>query len=281
MYTTVRLDDLKGRAIIREWKKYAAAGMAAILTATFVAGCGGDKQADKGTAAKRDKIVIGLDDNFPPVGFHDESGELVGFDIDMAKEASKRLGMEVEFKPIDWDSKETELKSKKIDAIWNGLSITPEREQNILFSRPYENGPQILLVKNDSPIQGKADLAGKIVGTQQGSTGLEAIEAEPELRDSFKELKQYSDNVTSFMDLEVGRIDAVVVAQTTAAYFIKKNNAPFRIIDVGYPDIPSGVGMRKDDTELKAQLDKVLEDMHNDGTSKKISEKWFGIDVTM
>lgn len=124
-------------------------------------------------------------------------------------------------------------------------------------------------------------MAGKIVGTQQGSTGLEAIEAEPELRDSFKELKQYSDNVTSFMDLEVGRIDAVVVAQTTAAYFIKKNNAPFRIIDVGYPDIPSGVGIRKDDTELKAQIDKVLEDMHNDGTSKKISEKWFGIDVTM
>ena len=113
MYTTVRLDDLKGRAIIMEWKKYAAAGMAAILTATFVAGCGGDKQADKGTAAKRDKIVIGLDDNFPPFGFHDESGELVGFDIDMAKEASKRLGMEVEFKPIDWDSKETGTEEQK------------------------------------------------------------------------------------------------------------------------------------------------------------------------
>ena len=154
-----------------EWRKYAAAGMAALLTATFVAGCGADKQTDKGATAQKGKIVIGLDDNFPPFGFHDESGELVGFDIDMAKEASKRLGMEVEFKPIDWDSKETELKSKKIDAIWNGLSITPEREQNILFSRPYENGPQILLVKNDSPIQGKADLAGKIVGTQQGTLG--------------------------------------------------------------------------------------------------------------
>ena len=98
-----------------EWKKYAAAGMAALLTATFVAGCGGDKQTDKGATAQKGKIVIGLDDNFPPFGFHDESGELVGFDIDMAKEASKRLGMEVEFKPIDWDSKETELKSKKID----------------------------------------------------------------------------------------------------------------------------------------------------------------------
>ena len=261
------------------WKCMAAVGAAALMTISL-AGCGGGG-ADKSAAPERNKIVIGLDDNFPPFGFHDKSGELVGFDIDMAKEAAKRLGMEVEFKPIDWDSKETELTSKRIDAIWSGLSITPEREKNVLFSRPYQNGPQILLVRSDSPIQGKADLAGKIVGTQQSSTGLDAINAEPELRDSFKELKLYSDNVTSFMDLEVGRIDAVVVALTTAAYFKKQNNADFRIIDVGYPKIPCGVGMRKDDTELKAKLDKVLEDMHNDGTSKKISEKWFGMDVSM
>ena len=158
------------------WKKALAAGTLAVAAVTMIAGCGGN--TDKQAAQKLpDKIVIGLDDNFPPMGFRDDSGQLVGFDIDLAQEASKRLGIPVEFKPIDWDSKETELKSKKIDAIWNGLSITPEREKNILFSRPYENGPQILLVKNDSPIQGKADLAGKIVGTQQGSTGLEAIEA--------------------------------------------------------------------------------------------------------
>lgn len=266
---------------MKNWQKYAAIGMTAVLAAGLMTGCGSDKKTEQGASGEKNKIVIGLDDNFPPFGFHDESGELVGFDIDMAKEAAKRLGIEVEFKPIDWDSKETELNSKKIDAIWNGLSITPEREKNILFSRPYENGPQILLVRADSPIQGKADLAGKIVGTQQGSTGLEAINQEPELRDSFKELKQYSDNVTSFMDLEVGRIDAVVVAKTTAAYFMQKNKTNFRIIDVGYPDIPSGVGMRKDDTALKAKLDKVLEDMHNDGTSQAISEKWFGIDISM
>lgn len=265
-----------------EWKKYLAGGLLALACSAMLVGCGGNAASDNANSGNKDKIVIGLDDNFPPFGFHDEkTNEIVGFDIDMAKEAAKRLNMQVEFKPIDWDSKETELKSGKIDAIWNGLSITPEREKNILFSRPYENGPQILLVKNDSPIQGKQDLAGKIVGTQQGSTGLEAINKEPELRDSFKELKQYSDNVNAFMDLEVGRIDAVVVAKTTAAYFIKKNNAPFRIIDVGYPDIPSGVGMRKEDTQLKEKLDKVLEDMHNDGTSKKISEKWFGMDISM
>jgi polar amino acid transport system substrate-binding protein len=262
-------------------KRLAIAGLAATMAVCFIAGCGGQKKADSQATAQKNKIVIGLDDNFPPFGFHDESGALVGYDIDMAKEAAKRLKMDVEFKAIDWDSKETELKSKKIDAIWNGLSITPEREKNILFSRPYENGPQILLVRGDSPIQSKNDLAGKIVGTQQGSTGLEAINAEPELKNSFKELKTYSDNVTSFMDLQVGRIDAVVVAKTSAGYFMTKNKSDFRIIDVGYPDIPSGVGMRKDDTELKAKLDKVLEEMHNDGTSKAISEKWFGIDVSL
>ncbi|WP_432648101.1 transporter substrate-binding domain-containing protein, partial [Mitsuokella sp.] len=107
------------------------------------------------------------------------------------------------------------------------------------------------------------------------------INQEPQLRDSFKELKQYSDNVTSFMDLEVGRIDAVVVAKTTAAYFMQKNKANFRIIDVGYPDIPSGVGMRKDDTALKDEIQKVLNEMVKDGTMAKISEKWFGKDITL
>ncbi len=260
------------------WKKIAAAGMAAALVVCFAAGCGGQQ---KDTSAQKNKIVIGLDDNFPPFGFHDESGQLVGFDIDLATEAAKRLGVEVEFKPIDWDSKETELKSKKIDAIWNGLSISPEREKNILFSRPYENGPQIILVRADSPIQSKADLAGKIVGTQQGSTGLDAIEKDPELKKTFKELKTYSDNVTSFMDLQVGRIDAVVVAKTSAGYFMQKNKADFRIVDAGYPDIPSGVGMRKEDTELKAKIDKVLKEMKEDGTSTAISQKWFGMDVTL
>lgn len=263
-----------------DWKKCAIAATAALMTAAFVTGCGGQKQ-DAGNTQQKSKIIIGLDDNFPPFGFHDESGQLVGFDIDIVNEAAKRLGKEVEFKPIDWDSKETELKSGKIDAIWSGLSITPDREKNILFTIPYEYGPQILLVREDSPIQGKADLAGKIVGTQQGSTGLEAIQSEPEVMNSFKELKEYSDNVTAFMDLEVGRIDAVVVANTAAGYFMQKNkDAKFRIIDVGYERIPSGVGLRKDDTQLKADLDKVIKEMREDGTLKKISEKWFGMDVT-
>ena len=92
------------------WKKALAAGTLAVAAVTMVAGCGGN--TDKQAAQKLpDKIVIGLDDNFPPMGFRDDSGQLVGFDIDLAQEASKRLGIPVEFKPIDWDSKEAALKS--------------------------------------------------------------------------------------------------------------------------------------------------------------------------
>ena len=120
-------------------KKLAAVGMAAVAAMTMLAGCGGEeKTADK----LPDKIVIGLDDNFPPMGFRDDSGNIVGFDIDLATEAGKRMGIPVEFKPIDWDSKEAALKSKQVDMLWNGLTITEERAKQIAFSKPYLDNAQ-------------------------------------------------------------------------------------------------------------------------------------------
>ena len=127
----------------------------------YVSGCGSDtKKADTQLPKK---IVIGLDDSFPPMGFKDDKGEIVGLDIDLAKEAAKRAGMDVEFKAIDWSSKEAELKSKKIDVLWNGLTASPEREKNILFSDTYMKDKQYIVVRNDdNAIKGKSDLAGKV-----------------------------------------------------------------------------------------------------------------------
>ena len=146
--------------------------LAALLLVTMVfTGCGGsqggDQPKDGGSEKKSDKIVIGLDDEYKPMGFKDEKNEIVGFDVDLAKEAAKRLGSEVEFKAIDWNSKEAELKSGRIDIIWNGLDITPEREENMLFSKPYMDNRQIVFVKKDN-VQGimtETDLVGKRVGT--------------------------------------------------------------------------------------------------------------------
>ena len=144
------------------------------LTAMLVA-CGKQEAAPSATSAAPapaaiSKIVVGLDDNFPPMGFRDEKNELVGFDIDMAREAAKRMGMEVDFKPIDWSAKEAELSAKRVDVLWNGLTITEERKKNIAFTAPYMENHQIVVVAATSPIKAKADLAGKVVGAQDGSS---------------------------------------------------------------------------------------------------------------
>ncbi len=158
------------------------------------------------------KLVVGLDDNFPPMGFRDEKNELVGFDIDMAREAAKRVGLEVEFKPIDWSAKEAELSGKRVDALWNGLTITEERKQNIAFHRAlHGKPPNHCVVPAGSEIKTKADLAGKVVGAQEGSSAVDAIKKEEAVFKSFKELKTFGDNVAALMDLTTGRLEAVVV----------------------------------------------------------------------
>ena len=201
---------------------------AALLLVTMVfAGCGGSSGGDDAKEAK--KITIGLDDEYAPMGFKNEQNEIIGFDVDLAKEAAKRLGSEVEFKAIDWNSKEAELKSGRIDIIWNGLDITPERQENMLFSDPYMDNRQIVFVKkgNDQGIKAEADLAGKGIGTQAGSTAETYIDGNAALKDSFKEFKTYGDYVSAFMDLENGRIDALVCDEIVGRYAMSKQDGKF------------------------------------------------------
>ena len=175
--------------------------------------CGPSDNAPAASAqapAAARKVVVGLDDNFPPMGFRDANNQIVGFDVDMAKEASKRLGLEVEFKPIDWSAKEAELNGKRVDVLWNGLTITEERKKNISFTAPYMANHQIIIVGNASPVKAKADLAGKVVGAQDGSSATDAIAKDP-VAGSIKEVKKFGDNVTALMDLAAGRLDAIVV----------------------------------------------------------------------
>ena len=255
--------------------------MAALLLVTMVfAGCGG------GTPAKNDAeekpIVIGLDDEYAPMGFKNEQNEIVGFDVDLAKEAAKRLGSKVEFKAIDWNSKEAELKSGRIDIIWNGLDITPERQQNMLFSDPYMDNRQIVFVKkgNDQGIKTEADLAGKAVGTQAGSTAEAYIDSVEGFKDSFREFKTYGDYVSAFMDLENGRIDALVCDEIVGRYAMSKQDDKFDALDVTVGPVSEfGFAFSKENKELRDKVQKVFDEMVKDGTAAKISEQWFGADL--
>ena len=260
-------------------KKIFALCMMLVLAVTALAGCGSNS-AQKEEAKK---IVVGLDDSFPPMGFKDEKNEIVGFDIDLAKEVAKRLGREVEFKAIDWNSKEAELKSGRVDILWNGLDITDKRKENMLFSEPYMDNRQIVFVAKNGKVSvaGEADLAGKTIGTQSGGTTEEYFENKPELKASMKEVKYYPDYINAFMDLENGRLDAVVGDEIIGRYYISKHPDEIQAIDTVIGTVSQfGIAFRKDDQKLRDEVQKVFDEMKADGTVSKISEKWFAKDIT-
>ena len=256
--------------------------VACAMAALVVTGCGKkDETVAAGDPAPvvAKAIVIGLDDNFPPMGFRDEKNALVGFDIDLAKEVGQRLGVEVTFKPIDWSAKESELNGNRIDVLWNGLTITEERKANILFTKPYLENRQIVVVTDKSAVTNKAQLAGGVVGVQDGSSAVDAVQKDAATAQSIKQLKKFGDNVTALMDLSAGRLDAVVVDEVVGRYYTGKKPGEYRVLEENFGTEDYGVGVRKGDTELAAKLDKALDDMKADGTAATISTKWFGKDI--
>lgn len=262
-------------------KKFLAMGLAAVMAAAVLSGCGGNAVKDGGSSDKG-KIIVGLDDNFPPMGFKDENNEIVGFDIDLAKEAAKRMGREVEFKAIDWSSKEAELKSGRVDVLWNGLDITEKRKENMLFSDPYMDNRQILFVKKGTTgITDEKSLTGKVVGTQSAGTAEEYMDKSDFFKKQVKEVKKYPDYVAAFMDLENGRVDAIVGDEITGRYYMSKHPDTIEAVDTAIGEISMfGIAFRKDDQKLRDEVQKVLNDMREDGTMAKISEKWFGKNIT-
>ena len=191
-----------------------------LLVGLLLTGCGNEKKT----------LIIGLDDQFPPMGFRNEKNEIVGFDVDMAREASKRMGVQVEFKPIDWSSKESELKSKRVDLLWNGLTILEKRKENILFSNPYMTNRQIIIVPAGSTIATKSNLAGRNIGVQDSSSAVDALEKQPDVLASFKELKKYPDNISAFLDLQNGRVDALVIDEVVGRYYMSKKPGEFTVL---------------------------------------------------
>ena len=212
------------------------------------------------------------------MGFRNESGEIVGFDVDLAKEAAKRMGVTFEFRPIVWDKKEAELNSGRIDIIWNGLDITPERQAYVLYSEPYLDNRQLLLVKKNKGfhIQSIQDLAGKIVATQSGSNSEGYVEGDSTLRNSLADFITYPSFNIAFKDLHADKIDVLIVDEVAGRYEKSKHDDELEIIEVPVGVATElGIGFRLGDVELRDEVQKTFDEMKADGTAKKISEKWF------
>jgi len=225
-------------------------------------------------------LRVGVDDSYPPMEFKDESGNMVGFDVDLGKEIAKRLNMKIEYISTAWDGIFTALAAEKFDTIISSLSITDERKKNIAFTRAYIANAQVIVVSpSNNSILTEKDLKGKVVGVQINTTAEEACKKF--MKDTpFKELKTYDQVIQPFSDLKTGRLDAVVADEVVARDYVSKDKANYKVAGGRLTNEPIGIGFKKTNTALRDKIDKVLGEMRQDGTLKSISMKWFGEDLT-
>ena len=226
------------------------------------------------------ELILGLDPTFAPMGFTDENGEIVGYDIDVAAEVCARLGVTLMCQPIDWTAKEMELNAKNIDCIWNGMSISDDRLASMSISVPYMSNAMILVTRADSGIETKADLKGKKLGLQGGSTAEEALDGDADFKASLGEVVPFEFNAVALMDLRQGGVDAVLMDLVAANYYIATEKADLVCLDETLLPEEYGIGFRKTDAALTEAVNNALFDMVKDGTLAQITEKWFGTDIS-
>lgn len=261
-------------------KKIFALLLAALLMLSCAALAEDDglaKVMEKGT------FVMGFDEAYPPMGFVNEDGEHVGFDIDLAREVCKRLGVELVLQPISWDAKELELSGGNIDCIWSGLSITEERKEQMLLSMPYLANEQIMVVMADSGITCQAETAGKVLGTQAGSASVDVLDANPEFKDSLAEVVLSDDFVAALMDLRLGGIDVLLIDSVVGNYYISQQEDPSAFVVL--PEVLEAeeyaIAMRKGEQTLADAINQQLIVIAEDGTLDTIRANWFANDVTV
>lgn len=257
-----------------------------LLILTGCASGGKDKpQKDNWNDFENQKtIVIGFDNTFVPMGFQDKSGKNIGFDIDLANEVFKKYNIKVQWQAINWDLKETELKNGNIDLIWNGYSKTSEREKIVLFSDEYMINEQVIVTKKSKNIVNKDQLKDKVLGAQNGSSGYDSFNNNPEILKSIvknNDATQYESFNEALIDLENDRIDALLIDRVYANYYLKQQNKlqDYNIINAGFEGDSFAVGARKADTTLVKKVNEAFKELYKEGKFQEISNKWFGEDV--
>lgn len=264
--------------------KKMALGLLAV-TGLMVLGACGSKKTDAADGWKKiedsKKVTVGLDDTFVPMGFKDDDGKIVGFDVDLAKAVFKEYGIKVKFQPIDWSMKENELENGTIDLIWNGYTVTSEREKKVAFTDPYASNEQVIVTPKKDNVTKVADLKGKKVGAQEGSSGYEAFTNEPKkLKDlvADKDAVQYASFNEAFIDLKSGRINGLLIDKVYADYYLKQSNQAqdYNILPSGFSNEDFAVGARKGDKQLVKKINAGLKKVEENGQYAEISKKWFG-----
>ena len=227
------------------------------------------------TTLEEGKLLMGSDTTYPPFESI-EDGEAVGFDVDIAEEIAKRLGLELQVETVAWEGIIPGLKTDKYDIIMSAMTITDEREEEIDFCDPYIDSNQSICVRNETEdINTPEDLVGKIVGVQVETTGQYTAEE----IEGIAEIRKYETILLAFEDLELGRVDAIMNDYPVNAY-ISKTRGNTKVVDTIMTDESYGIGVKQGNDALREAINDALEEMMDDGTYDEIFEKWFGTEET-
>ncbi|WP_047607744.1 cystine ABC transporter substrate-binding protein [Rahnella aquatilis] len=251
--------------------------VAVTLTAGMVSNTFADERLLK-KVKDRGTLIVGLEGTYPPFSFQGEDGKLTGFEVEFADALAQHMGVKAKLQPTKWDGMLASLESKRIDVVINQVTISPEREKKYDFSTPYTvSGIQALTKKGlEGTITKPEDLKGKKVGVGLGSNYEQWLRANVQGVD----IRTYDDDPTKYQDLRVGRINAILVDRLAALDLVKKTGDTLAVAGAPFSRLESGVAIRKDNPELLAAINKAIAEMQKDGSLAKISEKWFGADVT-
>ncbi len=217
----------------------------------------------------------GFDLDYPPYSFIDDNGNTNGFDVEMAKAVCDYYGWTYEAVPFNWDAKDLELNAGSCDCIWSGFTMNG-REDDYLWSIPYSDNTQMIMVKKGSGIESLADLAGKVVGVQTSTSAYDLLydeEGQAELCKTFKSLEVYETYTIAFNDLKAGAVDALAIDVTSGTYLMSgETDYEFLAEELGSEQY--GIGFRKDDTELCEKVNEALLALVENGTYDEIGKKY-------
>ena len=257
----------------------AACGGAASTSTAASAASGSAASASAAAAADSDlaylqangKMVIGYT-VYEPMNYTDADGNFTGFDTELATAVCEKLGVEPEFVEINWDTKETELAAKSIDCIWNGLTLTPDREENMACTKPYVKNAQVVVVKEGTDYTSTADLAGKTVVAEAGSAGETTIQEDANL--SQADYVSKSVQTDCLMEVAAGTADAAVLDLTLASAMIGEGTdyASLKMVDELNVE-EYGVAFRKG-SDVAAAVDTAFDELKADGTMGALAEKY-------
>ena len=262
---------------MKNMKKTLCLLLAVLMTVALLAGCGSKKDDN---ADGKKVFTVGIDAEYPPFSYMGDDGKYTGFDIEVAQAACDLLGWEMKVFPVNWEQKLVQLDSFECDCVWSGMTILDSmKDAGYTLSAPYYDNTQVIMVKDGSTIKSSADLAGKVVAVQQGTSGNTLLSEGGNLESlaaTFKDLVRCDSFLKCFTELGGGAVDAVVVDKPVAVSYAAKNDG-FAVLDEELGAEQYGIAFRAADKELCQSIEDAVKTLVDNGTYAKIAAKYSDI----